>query len=112
MFEIVKKLDESNIVEKVEIIEMVDEQSIKMLKLKAELRNRTILYIHELHTKKYQKYSYHWQNKDGKLFLRWDNSPHHKELPNFPYHLHKKSKIESSFRVEIDDVLSEIRNLL
>lgn len=112
MFEIVKKLSECDFVDKIEVIEMVDEHSIKLLKVKSEIRNETVLYISELHTREYQKYSYHWQSRNGELLLRWDNSPHHRELPNFPYHLHRGSSIEASFRVEIDDVLSEIRGLL
>ena len=36
-----------------------------------------------------QKYSFHWQDTKGKLVVRWDNAPHHKELPNAPFHLHE-----------------------
>jgi|GEM_PF-337193 len=35
-----------------------------------------------------QKYSFHWQDAQGKLVCRWDNAPHHKELANAPHHLH------------------------
>ncbi len=31
-----------------------------------------------------RKYSYHWQDAQGRLITRWDNSPHHKGLPTFP----------------------------
>jgi hypothetical protein len=34
------------------------------------------------------KYSFHWQNADGTLKTRWDNAPHHSELPNAPHHKH------------------------
>ena len=35
-----------------------------------------------------KKYSYHWQDKEGQLIKRWDNAPHHKELNNYPHHIH------------------------
>jgi len=33
-------------------------------------------------------YSYHWQNKNGKMIIRWDNDPHHKNLKTYPHHKH------------------------
>lgn len=35
-----------------------------------------------------QKYSFHWQDARGNLVARWDNAPHHKDLPNAPHHSH------------------------
>lgn len=34
------------------------------------------------------KYSFHWQDSAGHLICRWDNAPHHPEVPTFPHHLH------------------------
>ena len=34
------------------------------------------------------KYSFHWQNAEGILKARWDNAPHHPELPHAPHHKH------------------------
>jgi hypothetical protein len=39
------------------------------------------------------KYSFHWQNAQGKLKRRWDNAPHHSELPNSPHHVHNEDGI-------------------
>ena len=33
-------------------------------------------------------YRIHWQRRDGQLQRRWDNAPHHKEVPTFPHHVH------------------------
>ena len=30
----------------------------------------------------------HWQRGDGQLQRRWDNAPHHQEVPTFPHHVH------------------------
>lgn len=34
------------------------------------------------------KYSFHWQDKTGKLLKRWDNAAHHPELSTSPHHVH------------------------
>ncbi|MDZ7696255.1 MAG: DUF6516 family protein [Deltaproteobacteria bacterium] len=34
------------------------------------------------------KYSFHWQNAQGKTVRRWDNAPHHKDLAYAPHHAH------------------------
>jgi len=34
------------------------------------------------------KYSFHWQNAEGKPVRRLDNAPHHTDLPYAPHHLH------------------------
>ena len=43
-------------------------------------------------------YRIHWQQEDGRLKQRWDNAPHHRAIPTFPYHRHLGSvdHIESS----------------
>lgn len=33
-------------------------------------------------------YSYHWENAEGELISRWDNTPHFPGLPGFPQHVH------------------------
>jgi hypothetical protein len=33
-------------------------------------------------------YSYNWTDAEGALIKRWDNAPHHIELPGFPDHVH------------------------
>jgi len=38
------------------------------------------------------RYSFHWQDAQGKLKQRWDNAPHHPELPNFPHHVHNQDR--------------------
>lgn len=34
------------------------------------------------------KYSFHWQDAQGKTVKRRDNAPHHPGLPHAPHHLH------------------------
>ncbi len=54
-------------------------------------------------------YSYHWADKDGAVIRSWDNTPHHRELPNFPHHIHEHDgTVLSGQPVSIFDVLNEI----
>lgn len=39
-------------------------------------------------------YSFHWQN--GEEVVRFDNSPHHKELDTFPEHLHIGDEVKET----------------
>jgi len=35
------------------------------------------------------EYRYQWMNPEKTILRkRWDNAPHHPELPNFPHHVH------------------------
>ncbi len=106
---IVLALKESNLFTSVEVIELIDEESVKLLRVKAKVLDETLLYFTELHTTDYQKYSYHWQKQNGELIIRWDNKPHWKNLKTFPHHKHEGDKVFSSHRVNIDDVIKTIK---
>ena len=55
-------------------------------------------------------YSYQWMTSDGGLLGRWDNTPHHRTLPNFPHHYHagEEDNLVSSIGPDIGAVLDEI----
>ena len=40
-----------------------------------------------------EKYSFHWQDKEGGLLIRMDNAPHYPELTNAPHHMHKGKEV-------------------
>ncbi len=98
------------LVSEIEILELIEEEKVKILKLKAELIDKSHLYITEVHTINYQKYSYHWQEQTGKLLIRWDNSPHWRNIITFPHHKHIGAKVFPSVRPTIEEVLKEIEN--
>lgn len=63
------------------------------LRLKADLIEGGIIELFEYVTESggrlcLSKYSFHWQDASGKLKRRWDNAPHHPELPGTPHHVH------------------------
>lgn len=109
---IVSCLKASDIVIGIEVIELVDEQTVQLLRIKATIDDNSLLYITELHTPDFQKYSYHWQREDGTVGIRWDNAPHYKELKTFPHHRHEGAAVFPSHRITIEEVIAEIENRL
>ncbi len=57
-------------------------------------------------------YAYHYQRADGRLVFRYDNAPHHRELPGFPEHKHEESRIVSARAPDLGQVLAEIDDSL
>lgn len=59
-------------------------------------------------------YRYQWMDKTKNLLCRWDNAPHHKELDNFPHHIHKNSEynVIPGNALSISQVLDIIKTLL
>lgn len=61
-----------------------------------------------------RKYAYHWQDKKGKLIVRWDNAPHWKNISTYPHHKHirRAECVEDSDIRNIDQALKFISNTL
>lgn len=57
-------------------------------------------------------YKYHYQHADGTLVFRYDNAPHHPEVPTFPDHLHIEDRVEAAEPPDLSDVLRKIDGLL
>ena len=55
-----------------------------------------------------RKYTFHWQDKNGDLIMRWDNAGHWNEIDTFPHHRHEKDGVFSSREVTMEDVLHYI----
>ncbi|MFZ0456474.1 MAG: DUF6516 family protein [Ignavibacteriaceae bacterium] len=71
--------------------------------------NESELYIKDyLFLNGERKYSFHWQNKQNQLIRRWDNSPYHKNIKTFPFHLHTANNIEDSKPITLKKVLEFI----
>lgn len=109
LYEIISELKRSGLFTSINTIELIDEESVKVVKIKATVLDGSILYVTELHTPDYEKYSYHWQKHDGQLIIRWDNSPHWEKLKTFPHHRHEERSVFPSHRVEIKEVIEVIK---
>jgi len=54
-----------------------------------------------------EKYSFHWQDKNGGLLIRMDNAPHYPKLTNAPHHIHKGKEVVEAL-VETPELLAFI----
>jgi hypothetical protein len=84
MLHIVKALRRSPAVRQVQVIDLIDEATVKHLKCRAELIDGSALHVNESSIIGKNKYSYHWQDAQNQLTIRWDNAPHHPHLRLFP----------------------------
>ncbi|QTA92312.1 toxin-antitoxin system TumE family protein [Desulfonema magnum] len=59
------------------------------------------------------KYRYQLQDRNNALIARWDNAPHHSELPTYPFHRHcKDGQTVSSPEMDIPKLLAELDDIL
>jgi hypothetical protein len=68
------------------------------------------IYVISNHKISIKKYSFHWQDKDKKLVMRWDNAPHHPGLDNFPHHLHLEGETKPSTEPYFINILKKIED--
>lgn len=56
------------------------------------------------------KYSFHWQEPDGKLRKRWDNAAHYPDIQTHPFHLHdgEEENVLPHSPVTVEDILQFI----
>lgn len=86
-----------------------------VIRLKAFLKDGGLLEIAEYVVVRERRitrvaYSYHWQDKNGMLKMRWDNVTHHREVSTFPHHVHLESEgnVIPSDAPELAKILAEI----
>jgi len=102
-----------NIIKKYEIRDYKKFGNAKGLIAKIEFIDDSILHIREyIFLSGKRKYSFHWQDKEGKLIVRWDNSPHHFHIKTFPDHKHIGDRVFESEEIYLRDVVKFIEQQL
>lgn len=109
MLKILKLLNECKIIKNYEILDFKWGENFYYLKIKCFLKNKTLLYIREYVNEKERMYSYHRQDKNGKLICRWDNAPYHFKIKTFPHHKHTDKRITESTQTSIEEILEYIK---
>ncbi len=84
-----------------EILDEFIEQSYGFIRVKGKTSDgktfEAFEYVIEKEkTLSFESYSFHLQDKKGRLIKRWDNAPHHKETATYPFHLHDGKKVIAS----------------
>ncbi|HHT08978.1 MAG: DUF6516 family protein [Atribacterota bacterium] len=97
-------IEKSKIVKSYEILDFKQGKDFYYIKIKLVFTDESEFYVREFISEKDYLYSYHWQNKDGKLRIRWDNAPHHKDMKTFPHHKHSP-KLEESTEIGFEEIL-------
>jgi len=100
-----------SLVNELRIVKTLVDPEVELIKANATIKDGSILFVNEAIGDNWREYSYHWQ-KDGKMIRRWDNAPHHKDLSNFPHHVHDGTDILSCEDINLTDVLNFIEDKL
>ncbi len=108
MYKILEFLKTSPIIQDYEILDFESGENYYYIKGKINIKNKSTLFFSQLRSENKHRYSYHWQTNDGKLIIRWDNAPHHKQLKTFPHHKHTP-KIEESEEITLEKILEYIK---
>lgn len=80
-------------------------------KVRIKFKNASLLQATEYKDIEERSYSFHWQEADGKLIIRWDNAPHHKEISTHPHHKHYLDKVVESEEMSLEKALAAIEAL-
>jgi hypothetical protein len=68
----------------------------------------SILDFSEKLLKDRRRYRFHYMDAKNNLIVRWDNVPHYRHLPTFPFHKHISNKVEAAEPISLIDALDEI----
>ncbi|MEM9885262.1 MAG: DUF6516 family protein [Bacteroidota bacterium] len=81
-------------------------------KIRVTLKDESLFQASEYKDIKERSYSFHWQDKEGKLIIRWDNAPHFKEIATFPHHKHFIDRVEESIEMTLENALNAMEKML
>jgi hypothetical protein len=62
----------------------------------------------EMEMLKHLSCRYHFQDREYRLVLRYDNTPHFPDLESFPHHKHLENEVKSCEKPSILQVVEEI----
>lgn len=110
--EIFRLLNDNEFINSFEILDFREKQQGFYLRLKVIFNDQSILFAREYFDIENRDYSYHWQDKNNVLIIRWDNSPYHPYIETHPHHKHKDNNIQPSTEITIEQVLNFIAEII
>lgn len=57
-------------------------------------------------------YAYHYQDANGRMIFRYDNTQHFRNLPTFPHHKHTSDRVLPAPEPDLQAILNEVLGLL
>lgn len=71
------------------------------------------LFAREYSTDEKRVYSFHWQDANNGLLLRWDNAPHFPQMQTFPHHRHNyDGTVSECHAVSFEEVIQTVTQRL
>ncbi len=58
------------------------------------------------------RYAYHYQDRSGEPIFRYDNAPHHPNIPTYPHHKHVGSAVVPAQVPDLSEILREIEQII
>ena len=110
MINIIKKYD--SIISGYKIINWEAEPTSYRFKANILFTNGTKLFVKDYIFSHKRKYSFHWQDENENIIIRWDNAEHWKDIVTFPFHKHKGNRVLPSTETSLEDVLEYISQKL
>lgn len=110
--DILKSLDQSPAVSNYEVLTFRTWTGGGYLKMTLQLVDGSTLHAREYVDESERHYSFHWQDEKSQVLVRWDNAPHHPDLPSFPHHRHEGAKVTESKPATLADVLETLETML
>jgi hypothetical protein len=111
MLETLRLLRESKIIESYLIIDFRQGETFYFLRAEATIKDGSKLLFREYVSEKEHIYSYHWQDREERLRIRWDNSPHHRKIKTYPHHKHVPEITESD-ETDLKDVIKVLEKIV
>jgi hypothetical protein len=81
-------------------------------KVKVLITNKSTFFASEYKDTIERNYSFHWQDEDNKMIIRWDNAPHYPNLATFPHHKHLPNMVEECQEMTLQEALDFIKSVL
>ena len=97
--EILKWLDSSKIIKSYDVVDYRNWNTGRYFKITIHFKNNSILYAKEYFDLKERNYSFHWQDGNGNLLIRWDNSPIIKTPKHTLCNKHMHREITESYAI-------------
>lgn len=105
--EILKCLEKSSIIKNFDILAFEVFEGGFYIKIRALLIDDSELYIREYSDVDERNYSYHWQDFNKQLLMRWDNAGHHKHIKTHPHHVHHGNDTLPSYHISCEEILRD-----
>lgn len=101
-------IEESQIVKNYSILDFKQGENYYYLKAQISFQDNSCLMIRVFMSEDDYNYSFHWQDINEELIIRWDNSPHHKDISTYPHHKHVEGMTKPSKEISLKEVMKFI----